>query len=468
MSTTSPPAIAIIGGGFSGSFTAVQLIRQHRQPLRILLFNCRYPVARGIAYDTYSDEHLLNVKAGNMSAIDGEPDHFVNWFLQQAEGKGLDPGQVPFMFLPRSVYGRYLSDVFEQQLLRLPPSVSVEIVQQEVTDLRREDHHWSIVTEPGRRIKAEAVVLATGNSLPGTPSGLTGISESSRYCGNPWLESCVVTTNEREVLIVGTGLTMVDIVLGLRGKGYTGTIIAISPKGFDILPHRNFPPHKAILDELREPYHIDQLVRVFRQHVFAIRKLGISGEAVVDALRSKTQEIWQQLSSREKRQFIQHLRHLWGMARHRLPFTIHEQIQREIRKGSLIIRAGRILSASEEQTRIKLEIRPRGSDATETLRVDRVINCTGPQPDIRKVASPLLQRLTDRGLIVPHELNLGIEATTDGRIIDSDGNAQTDFLTLGTLLRGALWESTAVPELRVQAAGVARHLVNLLATRTTP
>ena len=94
MSTTSPPAIAIIGGGFSGSFTAVQLIRQHRQPLRILLFNCRYPVARGIAYDTYSDEHLLNVKAGNMSAIDGEPDHFVNWFLQQAEGKGLDPGQV--------------------------------------------------------------------------------------------------------------------------------------------------------------------------------------------------------------------------------------------------------------------------------------------------------------------------------------------------------------------------------------
>lgn len=156
------------------------------------------------------------------------------------------------------------------------------------------------------------------------------------------------------------------------------------------------------------------------------------------------------------------------MARHRLPFTIHEQIQREIRKGSLIIRAGRILSASEEQTRIKLEIRPRGSDATETLRVDRVINCTGPQPDIRKVASPLLQRLTDRGLIVPHELNLGIEATADGRIIDSDGNAQADFLTLGTLLRGALWESTAVPELRVQAAGVARHLVNLLATRTTP
>ncbi|HRI41951.1 MAG TPA: hydroxyacylglutathione hydrolase, partial [Bacteroidia bacterium] len=105
---------------------------------------------------------------------------------------------------------------------------------------------------------------------------------------------------------------------------------------------------------------------------------------------------------------------------------------------------------------------------TETLRVDRVINGTGPQPDIRKVASPLLQRLTDRGLIVPHELNLGIEATADGRIIDSDGNAQADFLTLGTLLRGALWESTAVPELRVQAAGVARHLVNLLATRTTP
>ncbi len=102
------------------------------------------------------------------------------------------------------------------------------------------------------------------------------------------------------------------------------------------------------------------------------------------------------------------------------------------------------------------------------IRVDRVINCTGPQPDIRKVASPLLQRLTDRGLIVPHELNLGIEATADGRIIDSDGNAQADFLTLGTLLRGALWESTAVPELRVQAAGVARHLVNLLATRTTP
>jgi uncharacterized NAD(P)/FAD-binding protein YdhS len=172
----------------------------------------------------------------------------------------------------------------------------------------------------------------------------------------------------------------------------------------------------------------------------------------VDALRSKTQEIWQHLPFDDKKMFLSHLRHLWGVARHRLPAHIHSEIQDLIRHKKLKIKAGKIINITgRENDGFSVRLRRRKDQSDVTLEVSRIINCTGPQTDIRKFESQLYKNLLKKGMVAPDELYLGLSATPDGRIIDAHGHVSPTIYTLGSLLKGILWETTAVPELRNQA-----------------
>ena len=248
-------------------------------------------------------------------------------------------------------------------------------------------------------------------------------------------------------------------LLDFRKKKFNNKIYALSPKGFNILAHRPHHPQREILDELAPPYEIEKLVQLFRKYVHKAWKHGESGETVVDAVRSKTQEIWQSLDLKDKQRFMSHVRHLWGVARHRLPAHIHNQVQDLITQGKLEILAGRIQDAFEEDGLVTLKIKRRKSQQEETIKVARVINCTGPQTDILKFDSLLFQNIIRKGYIFPDEMKLGVEANPDGRILQKDGKPSSQLFTLGTLLKGKLWESTAVPELRMQTKKLAELLL---------
>ena len=460
MNSDSTFSVVIVGGGFCGVMSLINIINKTDKMADITLINKGYPLARGVAYKTYSDLHLLNVETKNMSAFHDQSDHFLQWCLNQKDIH-IGKEELPFTFLPRNVYGRYLDEIFEEKIKNLPENISLEIIDDEVTDIDKYNQQFIVRTSSGKNIPADKILLATGNSEPCSPI-LTNPAflKSKNYFSNPWSEKAILGLQDHQTtLIIGTGLTMVDVIIGLRENDFNGKIIALSPHGYNILPHREMPPQRYILDELSPPYNLENLFRLFYKHIRESRKRGLSGETVVDAIRAKTQEIWQLLTLDDKKKFMTHLRHLWGVARHRLPANVHQQIQQLIKEEKLEVIAGRIRKIAECENGIEIKIRKRKDQSELILKVARIINCTGPETDIRKQKSSLFDALLKKGIARPDVMNLGIDATADGQVIDENNIISNQIFAIGSLLKGKLWESTAIHELRIQAYRVAELIL---------
>lgn len=450
--------IGIIGGGFCGALTAVHLLRNNRDDISLLLFDAANDPGKGVAYSTYTASHLLNVKAKNMSAFPEDPEHFVRWLLNREAVGNVEKEMIAESYQPRATYGTYLAELFSHECRH--SAERLQVIRKRVTGFRKSGTLHLLTAADGSEYEVDRTVLATGNFAPGKPKGVPlAFTSSKLYFSDPWSKQAVMSYGDnRPVLIVGTGLTMVDVVQGLREEGYEGKIVALSPKGFRILSHRDYEPQPQILDALHPPYRLDEVFRLFRKHIREVHARGVSGEAVVDAVRSKTSDIWASFSLEEKKRFMAHLRHLWGLARHRLPKEIHTMIQSEIDRGLLSVRPGRILDIHEENGAATVTFFNRDMAAIEQLTVGRVINCTGPQSDVRRMEDPLLRSLLESGLITPDPLDLGLRCDHDGHPIGSDDTIEPSLIVLGSLLKGDRWESTAVPELRKQAQAAAGKL----------
>lgn len=464
MNKNSALSIAIVGGGFCGMLTMVQLAKrasQSKKKIFIKIFYKGPPQFRGTAFYSYSEKHLLNVAAKNMSAFPDQPDHFIDWLSVREDFSDRSKEDIASLYLPRNLYGSYLEELMQEAITQLDPDVQCEVIHAEVIAIHPEQNCYSIHCLNGDKFTTDKVVLATGNQLPGSPLSKQqpGIL-SAFYYPNPWSEDCVQHLEKvNNVLIIGTGLTMIDVVLGLIEKNFDGKIICVSPKGFHILPHRIHQPYTEILDEIKAPYDLVKLFRIFRKHIRKVKAENKSGETVVDALRSKTQEIWQELNLKDKKRFMQHVRHLWGVARHRLPASIYETIQKKIQSGRLEIHAGRILDVKNNDTHATVQIQERSSHKNQSWEVQRIINCTGPESNPNKFSSALFHQLLGDKIIFVDEMQLGIKANAEGRILNEDAKASDSFFVIGSLLRGTLWETTAVPELRVQAENLSKNIL---------
>jgi uncharacterized NAD(P)/FAD-binding protein YdhS len=126
------------------------------------------------------------------------------------------------------------------------------------------------------------------------------------------------------------------------------------------------------------------------------------------------------------------------------------------------------VSLTEEGGQVTAVVRPRGEPRTETLRVATVINCTGPEGDVRSLEDPLLQALIADGVARPDSLGLGLDVGDDLALVDRAGQRSPTVSLVGPLLRGRWWEATAVPELRVHAARLAARLHEELAASPAP
>ncbi len=456
------PTIAIIGGGFCGNMLAVHLMNNAKSPLNIVLINSGYPLSKGVAYSSYSHKHLLNVPAKSMSAFPDKPSHFIDWIKNHENYRVIDQTALPNTFLPRIIYGHYLKDIFDTAIRKKSEHVSISFVHDEAIDLELKDGRAHIYFSVSPEVVADKVILAIGNQTPAKPRLDDETFYNSRnYYGNPWVHEAVNNLDpEKEVFILGNGLTMVDVVLALKEKKHQGKIYSLSPQGFQILPHRFPQAYSGLMEELNPPYDLEKVVSLFLKHVKTLRKEGLGGEAVVDSLRPLTQNIWQSWKPEDKKRFLHHLRHLWGVARHRLPMDMHKIIQQFILDNKLEIIAGRLQSIVENENGIRVSFKRRRDQKVYELNVSRVINCTGPLSDINKIDHPLVQNLISRKLIQADNIKLGIDAKANGNIINGDGTLSPHLYTIGSPLRGVLWESTAVPELRVQALNLAEKFLN--------
>jgi len=446
--------VAIVGGGFTGTTLAAQLLRASGGSVSVVLIERGARFGRGVAYSTECTEHLLNVRARNMSAYPDDPEHFLKWArLNHA------PGASPDDYLPRPLYGQYVASVLQQEIERYPGQV--EHVQDEAVSIVRIGETAEISLRGGRTLFADKVVIALGNFPPGDPRLPGRTPHSQRYVSNPWKSSELGNVAQHEsVLLVGSGLTSVDVAITLRERGFRGTIHVLSRRGLLPQTHKATAPWPPFWDD-QSPRTVRGLLRLIRTQVEAAKKAGSGWRAVIDSLRPFTQEIWRSLSLRERRRFLCHVRPYWDAHRHRIAPAIGARIASQIQVGQIEIHAGRIKAYAEDLDGVDVTYRDRQSGQLERLRVDRVMNCTGPESDCRKVDDRLLTDLMRQKLARPDPLFLGLDVSSNGALIDANGAASKLLYAIGPVRKGSLWETIAVPELRVQVSGLSRLLLTV-------
>jgi uncharacterized NAD(P)/FAD-binding protein YdhS len=452
--------IAIIGAGFSGTATAVHLLRRTRTPLRIVLIDDQPETAAGLAYSPGQRDCLLNVPAGQMSLDVSRPGEFVDFAARQ--GMRVDAQD----FLSRALYGRYLCSSLQDAT----ESAGMECARiwgrvTRLAQLHNRTRSWRIDLDDGHLILADEVVLAIGNPRPARLAALQAIRGTRWYVHDPW-GSWPEDRPERaprRVLLLGTGLTMADVALRLAMRGpEPPEILALSRRGRLPQPQTAFNRTTLLTDAVAtiraSGGSLRKLVRVV--HALSRQLNGVGGDwrEVINAVRKIAPELWAHLSIEDRRRFLRHVRPIWDVHRHRLPPAAAQELQRLQAAGGLTVRAGAFESASITDAGIEVVWRPRGAQHRERAIVGRIFNCTGPDYRPARSDNALVQSLLVNGLIAPDPLELGIRATADSEVIAADGHIVKGLYYVGPWLRARDWEATAVPELREHARRLAERL----------
>lgn len=449
--------------------TAVNLARLATRPLRVCLINSGHPAGRGVAYGTRRPEHLLNVAARNMSAFPDHPTHFLEWLRTRSEYTDLPEVVLREVFVPRRVYGDYLRALTLTYCMPVDTrnQVHIELVEDTAIDVAKEPGKVAVSLASGKTLEADRVVLATGNQRPTPLPAPDAPFRHPAYFDDPWIDWASQLKNSgQDAILLGTGLTMVDIFLTLSEVGWPGTIRAVSRNGLLPLSHfrgieyPDFPPHEP------ERIGLVGLVEQMERHCGRLRQLGANPAICVDKLRPHTQRIWQQFSEEEKRQFCTNYAARWNVMRHRVAEPIHTRLMDAVSSGRLQIHKGRIVSLDDAGPNIRVTIE--GEEGRTTLEGGLVINCTGPQAGFSSGTDQLFKSLLGRGLVRSDKLDMGIEVDPDFAAVGHDGQRSRFLYAIGPLLRGSLWETTAVPELRGQAMRVAQLLLQDVHPRPLP
>lgn len=433
--------VAIVGAGFSGTLLAANLVR-FDGPRVTLIERVPAQVGRGVAYSATQASQLLNVRAAGMSAYPDDLGHFSRWAARQ--------GAAADWFVARSTYGRYLFETLEEA--RGEAGDRLTMVTGEAVAL----DSGGVVLADGRRLAADAVVLTVGNLPPHLPPGLDPDRlPDGVFVADPWSGAIGDSRDDGDlVVLVGTGLTAVDVVLKLADRGFAGRIVALSRRG--LAPRRHVDgsaPPVGLADPPDVP--LSQMVRDVRR---AAEAEGWRG--AVDALRPVTQRWWARAGEATRRRFLRHLRPFWDVHRHRLAPQVADRIAAMEASGQLTFAAGKIVRAEAAGNGAALVWRPRGSDTPETLTARWIVNCTGPQGDIRHSGERLIQHLLAAGRIRPDALNLGIDVDAQSRVVGVDGASDPALYCVGPMTRGSYWEIVAVPDIRRQCTELARRLAN--------
>jgi uncharacterized NAD(P)/FAD-binding protein YdhS len=462
----SGAVVAVIGGGASGTLTAVYLLREAaraRVQLRIALIDRDGRHGMGQAYATSNAAHLLNSPAERMSAVADDPGHLVRW----AAERGIEHDG----FLPRPVFGRYLNEVLADAECSAGPTATLSRITSDVVALTRGGlrRPLRLHLAADGRVDADIAVLATGNRPPAAPCP---VPDTPRYVGDPWQPGVLDgIADGSPVAVLGTGLTMLDVAITVTGAHPGTTVHAVSRHALLPREHRCPPaapfaagPRKpAALGPgilARGPVSLPALIRNVRA---AAADAPDDWQYVVDSVRPHVAGLWQALTPEDKRVFLRSVARYWEVHRHRVPPATAGRIGRLRSAGRLAVHQGRVIAVTEAPGGLRVRIEQDGR--TAEIAAGWLINATGPATHVTATHDPLLRGLLDAGLATPDPLRLGLRADAGGALLDVSGRPSGTLFTLGPPLRGQLYETTAVPEIRDQAAALATRLISACRSR---
>lgn len=442
--------------------TAVRLLDGASAPIHVTIVERSSDVGRGVAYGVENTNCLLNVPAARMGALVEDEEQF--YHFARTRDRRVSPGD----FLPRSLYGEYLDELLRSAARRGRQSGhELRIVTDEAIGLEADVlGRFRVALASSAPLQPfDAVIVATGNLSPLVPVQVgSDLASHDRFISDPWAPRALRRIDSRQgVLLIGTGLTAVDVALSIVEEHGELPMVAISRRGQLPQPHRphghppsygHFPPDLVSCSPTISAY-----LSAVRKHVRALEDDGVDWREAIGSLRPLTPKLWQGLPREERERFLRHVQPFWDTHRHRISSRVwtrlHELRQREI----LDVRAARLVGYSVESDHVRAIVRDRGRMQPREYTVGSIINCTGPAADLRKQMSPFLQALADGGYAVVDSLGLGFRVAPNGSMIGRDGRPHDSLKLVGPLLKGEYWEATAVPELRVHAARTADSLL---------
>ena len=428
--------VAIVGGGFSGAMLAARLAERGAAST---LIDRGGDFGLGVAYSTPFEGHLLNVRSAKMSALADQPDHFVRW-LQTHVPEHADPDG----FAPRRVFGRYVRDRLAAVEAAHPGRV--ERITGEVSAILPD----GVALSDGRRVAADAVVLATGNPAPRTASA----DAPPGVVPDPWAPGGMDRIGaDDDILIIGTGLTMVDMVLVLEAGGWRGRATALSRRGLLPRAHSDRPETPTA------PAPALTTGPVSARLAEARRSSDRAGwREMMEGLRPLTTDLWQASDTPTRSRIVRHLRPWWDVHRHRIAPEVAAVIYRLYTDSRLVIVAGRVRGIEASPGGVSVSWRPRRGPPMAPLVARWVIDCTGPghAPETDPITGPLLA--DGRARLDP--LRLGLDLDPTGRVLDARGRPDLALFVLGPPARAAFWETIAVPDIR-------RRIEDVVAALTT-
>ncbi len=465
MNTSRDPgvaAIAIVGGGASGVLVALQLLHQATTPLQIVLIEPHPVLGEGVAYSTARPEHLLNVPAARMSALADTPQDFFDYLRMHACCPELDDAQLPQQYVGRRHYAPYLRERLQAARANSPAILRVHTAR--VQTLQPNAAGALLQLDDGHTVQATAVVLAVGNALRPLPlRGATGLSAAQRV--EAWdTEAVAALPQDAAVCIVGSGLSMADTVVTLAAQAHRGAVHVVSRHGLLPLPHAHgaaadFDPQPLLALSLRAR------MRALRQHARAALAQGLPWQSVMERIRPLSQALWQTLSVADQRRFLRHVVRYWDVHRHRIAAPVHAQLQAMQARRQLQLHRARLDVAFEVGACVRVSAGAASAGHALQLDVQTLVNATGVEMRVQAMRNPLLQQLLGQGIAMAGPHGIGVDTAADGSLLDADGRANPRLRVIGSLRIGSLWESLAVPELREQAAAIARDVLVQLERR---
>jgi uncharacterized NAD(P)/FAD-binding protein YdhS len=445
----APLTVGVIGGGFTGAASAIACLVHLVEPFRLLIIEPSAVLGRGVAYGSHHPLHLLNVRTRDLSIRTSQPGDFLNWAFRQ-----LDQGEnhaglheaLAHTFLPRQLFGEYVRQrLFETVEQR--PDVEFSVVTATARALRAERGGYVVELDRDGPLFCDNVILATAY-------GVRGASSKGAL---PPFEPLTAEqfARAKSIALIGSGLTMVDVLIGARRDGFQGVATIISRRGQLPRPHapKGVVPQMLALPRSK---HVSMLEASLRIACEMAEENGTPWQAVINGVRSTLQDIWQGLPVAEQARFLRHLRPFFDAHRHRLPIEVHARLTADLDKGRAVLVRGMATSVARTSDGYRIEIR--GRDRSEVVEADLAFDCTGTKPDLDQ---PLIRTLIETGLARPDAHRLGLAVEPNGQILGRDGQGTRGLFAIGPLCQGTLWEITSVPEIVRQADAAALSLAAL-------
>jgi uncharacterized NAD(P)/FAD-binding protein YdhS len=437
--------VCIAGGGCSGALLAIYLMEKALPgTLDLTIVERTGRIGYGIAYSTDKSWHILNTPVSKMSLYEDNSSHFRNWLSSRGvEAEGGD-------FVQRKFFGDYLNENFQRAAESFTQGNTLKVITGSISNITRHNGYFRVARESGEIFYADTAVIASGyNGMAGS-CGLLDILEPAGkdVFYDPWSLTENSISPDENVLILGTGLTMIDKCLDLYYGGHKGAICALSPHGRLPNIHDKVQPYPSFYSQLKDEKSVADIFRIIKTHIKRAAGKGVSWVSVIESLRPHNSQIWASLPLKEKRTFFRHLKHIWNVSRHRMPQETAQVITKMTGSGKLKILKGRINEVKPGEKGYRVFYR--NANKNGAVSADKIINCTGLNI-AENCRETLLSRLFKGGLAAKDDLKIGLKTDADFNVINPYSHRTENLYALGPVLMGTIGESTSAVDIKQHA-----------------